>query len=145
MLTWRWDRDDDDVDDDVDDSHASVEEFENDGSAKKDDPHLQRNAQTALSHQCQDSMSTLLDASRSDVSDRFIDQGFCKNARSAQMTHLGLGDEESSRGRSSGGGSEMGWERVELWGGERKQIGRTDERWSSKHHSHTVAFRRVSD
>lgn len=38
-----------------------------------------------------------------------------------------------------------GWERLELHSLSRLQLCRTDERWSSSRHSHTVSFRRKQD
>ena len=126
------------MDADSDDSHASIEESgdlgtrQDDGISKKDDPNLQQNAQEAC----------LLDASRRNVSDRLIDEGFCENVSGAQSRHLGSWNGKSRVWSGADGGE---WERVELWGSERKQIGRTDERWSTRHNSHTVAFRRMSN
>lgn len=133
------------MDSDSDDSDESIEECRDpdrsrdDDIMQKEDFNLQHNAQEAP---LQDATSRPLDASRRNVSDRLIDEGFCESMSEGQSRHLGLRNGKS-RVWSDVGGAE--WERVELWGCERKQIGRTDERWSSRRNSHTVAFRRMSN
>ena len=146
MLTWRWDRDEDDVDGDSDGSNASIEECGDLNTSRDDDFIKNRDfdlQQKAQEGPLQDATSCSLDASECNVLDRFIDEGFCENVRGSQLRHLGLRIEKSRFGSTSGGG--VKWERVELGGSERKQIGRTDERWSSRHNSHTISFRRMSN
>lgn len=150
VLTWLWDREeDDDMECGSDESQSSIEDF-GDSNANSDDgfsnikrrentSNFEENGQEALLH---DSTPSLTDKPKRKISGSHIDDRSGEKVSGTQSRHVDL-VKGNSGFRSSVNGSK--WERVELWGSEGKQIGRTDERWSNRHHSHTVAFRRIID
>lgn len=149
VLTWQWHRDeDDDVESESDASHSSIDicvtsNVNSDGvlnvKTRDNTSEFRRSNRDAFRH---DSIQGLIDKPNREILGSDIDDSSSEEVSETPSRHV-----DSVKGNSRFYSSVVGskWERVELWVSEGKQIGRTDERWSSRHHSHTVSFRRIVD